>query len=268
MRVIASVLILALTLLGCGGGVNTTPLVSTTLPNVTAGPPASIVALTGNALLGTLGGASVIPLFAATQPGNQGTIAFAFWGTKDPVSGNIQQVVEAQAYRLAPPSDAFHLFFNSVQLPELVRDDVNGYSLAIAYPSATSLVVTLCDASSNAIMQATATTANGVASSGTVSEGGSCAVPTSVPSLAELLKVFRTVVYVAAVGIALTEILRALLTSDPLAIASVALGFAMLAYAMKVPGIGPVPAAEIPQIGPGELPPDPGVVLTYQTPPS
>jgi hypothetical protein len=171
MRATAFALIVALALWSCGGNAGTTPVEPSSQAVAITGPATVIGDSSSRTALALHGGAPVLPLFSFTEPTTAGLARLTFWGTKDPVSGNIGAVTEGEVDVEGTPPSQIHAFFNTAGLPALVRDDASGYSLVITYPTAASPAVTLCDPSMNPVEQASSI--NGVV---TASDGGSCTV--------------------------------------------------------------------------------------------
>jgi hypothetical protein len=252
MRSIALVLILALGLWGCGGNVKTTPVALTQSPAfAVTGSPTNIFTFGGDATSTLLGSASVEPLLSFSELTTIGTTDLAFWGTKD-TSGSIANVTEAEVYGLQSSPSFVHLFFNANNLPALARDDTSGYSLTIAYPTATSLQVTLCDPSGTALGNATSTIGDTAAVTG-VSAGGSCAialvnagtasprgssagasVPTNLASIAGLSPVLGSAAYANAIRAALPPIIALEQGKDPSIWALLGKLFTVIAIAVGI----------------------------------
>ncbi len=182
VRNTALMLVFALSLVACGGGTNVAPISpqpSPALPSfyTTTGTTAA-VPFTSNAALAFLGGQPVLPLFVIpAQATNLGPVSVVFWGTKNAASGAIGQVTEAQVLGIAygTPPGSVHAFLNAGGLPVLLVDDASGYGIALAYTSATTVTVTLCDSVLNPIAQSFAQTSP-VASAAPAISGGSCTV--------------------------------------------------------------------------------------------
>lgn len=217
MRVVAVLTLAAFMLSGCAG--SAPPIPGYMMPQVVVTAPApEVLSFDDAAPLALYGSSPIVPLFAIPNvKTNQGEINLAFWGTKD-ATGSITQITQAGISGL---SSTVHVFFDGSDRPVLFRDDGSGYSIRLSYDSAAQETVTVCDPSNSAVANAQIFIANGVATAGPASDGGSCrlldaaaisrksiAEPTNVSHLQALAKLISSGAYIAGMGFALSSILK------------------------------------------------------------
>lgn len=222
MRLLASIVLGAFTLVSCGRGVYPAPS-DVTLPQLSLKTPVQhLISFNDAAPLALYGSNPVVPRFAIPNiDTNIGNLDVAFWGTKD-AAGNITQLTEAGVSGLT--SDV-HIFFDTSERPIYFRDDASGYAIKLSYDSAAQQTVTVCDPSGAAVASSHILSSGGTAQASPAYEGGSCSLgvsasavrvasasgpgvatnPTSIGSLATLITAGA---YVAGFGFALGAILK------------------------------------------------------------
>ncbi|HZY99382.1 MAG TPA: hypothetical protein VFE36_07395 [Candidatus Baltobacteraceae bacterium] len=96
------------------------------------------------------------------------------WGTRNPKTGNIDTVTEAQVLGIGNPHDSVHVFFDAGMRPVLLRDDATRYSLAVAYDSSAQRRFTFCNPELVALAQTTVVKTPSGWQARPATGGGSC----------------------------------------------------------------------------------------------